>query len=354
MRVLHQLQLTEGQMPSPTQADRSTLTVAIVGAGQVGQQHTRAFAQLSPDVRVIGVADIDEQRAAELAAVCGARAFTDYRPLLELAPDITVICLPHHLHREAGLAAAAVGSHILMEKPLAHTLEDAHAILDGCRQYGVLLSVGFVHRYRTEFQQAHRLIASGQIGTPAVAIDNFCSQGGIHPSGWVWQKWQAGGGVLMYGGIHSVDRLRWLLDSEVEEVFARAVTYSQDVDVEDGLVGTLVFANGCLATLVENSPGYLVTPRVWDTEIYGSQGRVRVRTREYLEFSSDSHAYCLNVTRDDNFAAQAREFVAAVRERREPWITGEDGLRALEVAMAIYRSAELGQPVSASDFRRKL
>ncbi len=341
-------------MPSPTRTDPSALTVAIVGAGQVGQQHTRAFAQLSSDVRIVGIADINEQRAAELAATCDACAFTDYRTLLELAPDIAVVCLPHHLHREAGLAAAAVGSHILMEKPLAHTLEDAHAILDSCRQHGVLLSVGFVHRYRTEFQRAHHLIASGQIGTPAVVIDNFCSQGGPHVPGWVWQKRQAGGGVLMYGGIHSIDRLRWLLDSEVEEVFARAVTYSQDVDVEDGLLATLIFANGCLATLVENSPAYLVTPRVWDTEIYGSQACIRVRTREYLEFSSDIRAYRLNVTRDDNFAAQAREFVAAVREQRQPWITGEDGLRALEVAMAIYHSAELGQPVSVHSFRKKL
>lgn len=341
-------------MPSPTGADRSTVTVAIVGAGQVGQQHTRAFAQLGSDVGIIGIADIDEQRAAELAATCGARAFADYRALLELTPDIAVICLPHHLHREAGLTAAAAGSHILMEKPLAHTLEDAHAIVDGCRQHGVLLSVGFVHRYRTEFQQAHQLIASGQIGTPTLACDNFCSQGGGHVPGWVWKKQQAGGGVLMYGGIHSIDRLRWLLDSEVKEVFARAVTYSQDVDVEDGLLATLIFANGCLATLIENSPGYLVTPRIWDTEVYGSQARLRIRTREYLEFSSDIQAYRLHVTRDDNFGAQAREFVAAVREQREPWITGEDGLRALEVARAIYRSAELDQPVFVSDFCRKL
>ncbi len=131
-------------MPSASRTDGSTLTVAIVGAGQVGQRHGQAFAQLSPDVCVAGVADVDEGRAAELAATCGARAFTDYRALLELGPDITVICLPHHLHREAGLAAAAAGIHILMEKPLAHTLEDAHAIVDGCRQHGVRLAVGFL------------------------------------------------------------------------------------------------------------------------------------------------------------------------------------------------------------------
>jgi predicted dehydrogenase len=202
-----------------------------------------------------------------------------------------------------------------------------------------------VHRYRTEFLKAKELIEAGEIGTPAVAVDNFCSQGGMHVPGWVWRKSEAGGGPLMYGAIHSLDRLRWLLNGEVEEVFARSTTYSQDVDVEDGLLATLAFDKGCLATLIVNSPGYLVTPRSWDTEIYGSEARLRVRTRRYLEFSSDTHAYRLDVTRDDNFAAQAREFVTAIREQREPWISGRDGIRAQEVALAIYRSAESRQPV---------
>jgi len=331
---------------STTSQDPSSLTVAIVGAGQVGTQHARAFSQLGASVRVLGIADVDEQRATELASTYGGRAFTRYQELLELAPDIAVICLPHNLHLGAAVDAAQAGCHVLMEKPLAHTMEDARAIVDTCLSNGVLLTVSFVHRYRTELLKAKELITGGEIGTPAVAIDSFCSQGGRHVPGWVWRKSESGGGPLMYGAIHSLDRLRWLLDSEVEEVFARSVTYSQDVDVEDGLLATLAFANGCLATLIVNSPGYVVTPRSWDTEIFGSEARIRVRTREYLEYTSDFHAYRLDVTRDDNFGAQAREFVAAIREGREPWITGEDGLRAQEVAMAIYRSAELRQPQS--------
>jgi len=333
-------------MTLPDSHNSSPLTVAIIGAGQVGTQHARAFSQLGADVRVLGIADVDEGRASELASTYDGRAFTRYQELLELAPDIAVICLPHNLHLAAAKEAVQVGCHILMEKPLAHTMEDARAIVETCRSSGVLLTVSFVHRYRMEFLKAKELIAGGKIGTPAVAVDNFCSQGGHHVPGWVWRKSESGGGPLMYGAIHSLDRLRWLLDSEVEEVFARSVTYSQDVDVEDGLLATLVFANGCLATLIVNSPGYVVTPRSWDTEIFGSEARIRVRTRQYLDYTSDSHAYRLDVTRDDNFGAQAREFVAAIREGREPWISGEDGLRAQEVAMAIYRSAEMRQPQS--------
>jgi predicted dehydrogenase len=328
----------------------TALTVALIGAGQVGEWQGQAFVQLSPDVRIVGVADIDERRANELAATCGARAYADYHVLLEeLTPDIAVICLPHHLHLEAGQAAAAVGSHILMEKPLAHTLEDAHAILDTCQQHKVLLTVSFVHRYRIEFKRAYELISSNQIGVPAISIDTFTFPGGTHVPGWVWQKHQAGGGILMYTGIHSIDRLRWLLDSEVEEVFARAVTYSQEGEVEDGLLATLMFANGCVASLIENQPSYLASANIWNTEIYGSKAHLRIKTGQCLEFTNDFQTYRLEVTRDDRFVAQAREFVAAVREKREPWITGEDGLRALEVAMALYRSAELGRAVSVKE-----
>lgn len=327
------------------------LTVAILGAGQVAQQHARAFAQIGHSVRLAGIADINAERAHELASAYNTRAFTDYRDLLTVEPDIAVICLPHHLHREAGVVSASAGCHVLMEKPLAHTVEDARDILAACHEHDVCITLSFVHRYRSELQHASRIVADGGIGTPATALDNFCSQGGPHVPEWVWKKREAGGGVLMYGGIHSIDRLRWLVSSEVREVFARTTTYSQNVDVEDGLIATLVFENGCLATLFENSPGYRVTPRNWDTELYGSDGCIRLRTREYLEFSSETQAYRFNVVRDDNFGDQARELVAAIREDRQPWVTGEDGLRALEIATAIYRSAEQHQPISLADIR---
>lgn len=322
----------------------STLTVGIIGAGQVGRMHAEAFAQCA-GVAVMGIADIDESRAAEVAAACDSAVFADYRRLIDQAPDIAVVCLPHHLHLEAGVAAAQGGCDILMEKPLAHTLGDARLIVDACKEAGVLLTVGFVHRFRTEFKEARRLIRAGKIGTPAMVIDNLCSQGGIHAPEWVWKEAAAGGGVLMYGGIHSVDRLRWLLDTEIEWVRAWTATYSQDVEVEDGVIAVLTLANGCRATLLENSPSYVKSPGPWDTEIYGTRGRLRIRTREYVEFTDEARRYRVNVLEDDNFLLQAREFVSAVRDRRQPWIAGEDGVRALEAVEAIYRSAREDRPI---------
>jgi predicted dehydrogenase len=320
--------------------DSSTLTVGIIGAGDVGFHHATAFAMLGPDVRVVGVADIDGGRAEDLARLCGTTPFVDYRDMLELSPDICVICLPHHLHREAGLAAADRGSHILMEKPMGSTLDDAREIVDGCRKQNVRLGVGFVHRYRTEFQFAKRLVSDGLIGTPAIATDRFRTRGGKQVPPWVWEKSKAGGGVLMYTGIHSIDRMRWLLNSEVREVSARIRTYSQDVDVEDCLIATIEFENGCLATLFENAPDFSVVPRAWDFELYGAAGWIQVSHGKSLEFGSDDQSYRLDIAHDNCFLSQARDFVKSVQTGRDPWITGEDGLRAFQVAAALYRAAE--------------
>lgn len=326
--------------------DQAVLTVAIIGAGQIGQEHGRAFAELGPNVQVVGVADIDERRAIELADICSARAFTDYRVLLELSPDIVVVSLPHDLHREVGLAAASAGSHVLMEKPLAHTLEDAYAIVHGCEQHNVLLTVGFVHRYRVEFQHARRVIEDGRIGSPAMIVDIFGLPGGEQVPPWVWQRQRAGGGVLMYTGVHSIDWQRWLLGSEVEEVFAITSSQDQDIDVENTLVAILRFGNGCLGALIGNQPPYELSPSTRRTEVYGSRGRLRIRKGRYVEYSSEDQAYHLDVIRDTPLVTQAGQFVAAVREQRPAEITGDDGLRALAVAEAVYRSAELGEPVS--------
>ena len=156
----------------------------------------------------------------------------------------------------------------------------------------------------------------------------------------------------MYSGIHSVDWQSWLLDSPIEEVSARSISVGEGTDVETGLSATLIFANGCLGSLIGNQPNYVVTPRTRSTEVYGTTARLKIRSGEFLKFTSDDQAFCIEVNRDDPFVAQAREFVAAVREQREPWITGEDGLRAQEVVMAIYRSAELRRPVYIKDISR--
>jgi predicted dehydrogenase len=153
----------------------------------------------------------------------------------------------------------------------------------------------------------------------------------------------------MYTGIHSLDWQRWLAGSDVVRVYAHAQAHSPATDAESSLTATLHYANGAIGSLIGNQPAYRVTPRTRTTEIYGSQGCLRLRSGERLDYSNDNQSYHSTVERDDPFVTQAREFTAAVREQRAPWITGEDGLRAQQLCLAIYRSAALGRPVDVDE-----
>jgi predicted dehydrogenase len=203
--------------------------------------------------------------------------------------------------------------------------------------------MGYVHRFRPEVEAAHRLIAEGRLGRPATVLDRFMS-GGMHDTpAWVWDRSMAGGGVLMYGGVHSIDRLRWLLGDEVTKVFAKTAAYSNPAEVEDGVCALLTFASGTSALLYENAPGY---GRLggWVTEVFGTEGALVITTGTSLEYRGKTGSDRWSYQEDDRFARQAAEFVAAIRQHRPPSVTGDDGLRGLEVALAIYRSAANGRP----------
>lgn len=304
---------------------------------------------------MVGIADVVEARAATLAQQFGATSFTDWRQMLDNGLDILVVSLPHNLHVAPAEAAAAEGVHVMMEKPIATTMADGEQIVAACQANGVKLTISFVHRFRDELQAARRWIKEGQIGQPQVACEVMNSQGGSHLPAWVTQKAAAGGGVLMYGAVHGVDRLRWLLGSEVTTVTAQTRRYTPNAEVEDSVLALLTFANGATATLTANAPPYWAHPGHWETQINGSAGMVRVRTRHWAELSNnkvetrlETQTAAGRLGEHYNFVRQADEFVAAIREDRKPWITGQDGLRALEICLAIYRSADTGQTVGLS------
>jgi predicted dehydrogenase len=264
--------------------------------------------------------------------------------------DAASACVPHNLHLDVARAAARAGVHLLMEKPIANTLEEADEMIAAVEDAGVTMMIGFVHRFRTEVLEAKRLLEDQALGPPATAIDRFCSLGGAHPPAWVWRKAQAGGGVLMYGGIHAIDRLLWLLESPVVAVHARAHNYAGFGDVEDGLVALLEFGSGASAVLFENSPPY-GRPGGWSTEVFGPEGALRIQTGEWVELTAASGGFRHEAEDDLHFHREIDEFVAAVREGREPSVPAAAGRAALEVALAVYESDARGTPVTLAPSR---
>jgi UDP-N-acetyl-2-amino-2-deoxyglucuronate dehydrogenase len=330
--------------------------VGVVGAGQAGERQALGFAA-HPDAAVVGVADLDASRAQSLAARVGGQVVGAWQDLFALGLDVLVVATPHHAHLAPTEAAAARGVHVMMEKPIATTLADADRMLAVAREAGIRLATSFVHRFREEAVQAKRYVeAAGplQVGRETMATRRTSS----HPR-WLTDATMAGGGVLMYSAIHGVDRLRWFFADEVVEVVARSRRYAGDHDeVEDGVAALLTFAGGGVATLTANAPTYPADPAVWETEVFGRDAMVRMRTRGFAETNGRAGARRYVAGGDEetarphyNFERQAADFLAAIEAGRDPSVTGADGLRALEICLAVYRSAETGRPVALHDLR---
>ncbi len=321
---------------------RDPLKIGIIGAGIAGRRHAEAVAR-HPGALVAAVAEVDEGARQQFARSFGAQPYEDYRAMLASGLDAVVICVPHVLHLPCALAAAETRTHMLMEKPIANTLEEARAILEATAHAGITLMMGYVHRFRPEVGQAKELVAAGRVGRVATALDRFISGSMADTPAWVWNRAQAGGGVLMYGGVHPIDRLRWLLAEEVVEVYARIATYANRAEVEDGAAAMLTFESGATGVLYENAPGY---GRLggWVTELFGTAGALIITTGTALEYRGTDRHERWTYQDDGRFDRQAAEFIAAITEHRQPAVTGEDGLRGLEVVLAIYRSAASGRP----------
>lgn len=331
-----------------------SVRVGILGAGQAGERHAVGFSA-DPRATVVAVADLDVTAASRVAREVGAEATSTAEELVARGIDVLVVALPHHLHVEPTRLAARHGIHVLMEKPIATTVDDADAIVDACGSAGVILSVGFVHRYREEVVRAKSWLK--QAGSLQVARESMASQRTIHHPAWLTRR-RTGGGVLFYGAIHGIDRLRWFLGSDVTEVTARTHRYAPDTEVEDGVAALLRFRDGATATLTANAPLYPAQPAPWETEVYGSEAMVRVRTRAWAETSSERTQDRYVATDDPrtaaphyNFGRQASAFLTAVLEGTPPPVTGVDGVRALEVCLAIQRSAAEGRTVAVEEVR---
>jgi len=320
-----------------------SVRIGVLGAGQAGGRQAHGFA-LHREARIVGVADLDPVRAAALAERHGARAVADYDALLGLGVDVLVVATPHALHVAPALAAAERGVHVMMEKPIATTLRDAHTIVDACGEAGVWLATSFVHRFREESVRAAGWLADA--GAAHLARETVNGQvTPAHPR-WLGDARLAGGGVLMYTAIHGVDRLRWLLRDEVVEVDAGSCQFEPEAEVESGVAALLRFAGGAIATLSASAPRYRPEPTLWETEVFTERAMVRLRTREFAERGSDAGRERFEAASDPatadpyyNFARQAADLVDAINERRAPAVDGVAGIRALEICLAIYRSA---------------
>ena len=321
-----------------------TLNVAILGTGQAGARHIDGFMAVE-DVRITAVADADPDLARREAERCGATPFQDWRDALggSPAPDAVVVALPHHMHVEAAWMAADRGLHVLMEKPMGSNLSEGRRIFATCRSAGVVLMIGFVHRFRDEAIIAKALIEAGHIGVPVNCLEAIASPRGSHLGEWVNSPVLSGGGTLLYTGVHALDRLLWLVDSPLRSVQAATRTLTPEAQVEEAVTALLTFNNGAMATFNVTGPTYPAGGTAWRTEIYGTEGVIRIRARHSVEIAGRNLVQRIEVGNTAaatgehyNFKRQAEGFVRAIRNQDASPIPGQDGLNVLKVCDRIY------------------
>lgn len=317
--------------------------------------HAEAYIQnlrANPDVDFIGFADDDPERGRHFAGVFGAPLFESYQALLAEKPDGVLICSENSRHHDLVLMAAEAGVNILCEKPLAINLPDAQAMVQACERAGVKLMTAFPMRFNVPAMNIKTLIDSGQLGS--IYGCNTTNQGEMprHHREWFVDRALSGGGAVIDHTVHLADLMRWFFGCEVTEVYAQtnAILYSdQQVDVETGGLIMLTFENGVFASIdcSWSRPPYYPTWGNLKMEIVGQNG---LATMDAFKQALTVYTHSLKRPAyafwgSDSNQRMIDEFVEALKADRAPAITGYDGLKAVEIALAAYRSAAIGEPV---------
>lgn len=299
------------------------------------------------NVELVGIFDDDLTRGKEVAEKYQTAYYDSQDAFLALDMDAVIICSENIRHKEMVLNAAKAGKHILCEKPIATNLADAQEMIDVCEDNGVILQIAFPVRFSTPIQQLKELIDQGELGE-IVAFRT--TNRGQNPGGWFIEEDLSGGGAVLDHTVHMVDIMRWYLGHEITEVRAIVDSYFHGVDIDDAGLLTLEFENGVIASHDASWSRFNEYPTWGDVtiEVVGTKQTVKVDAlKEHFRLFTSGQKSLSNVFygNDMDFGL-IRDFVDCVEKRREPSITGMDGLKALEVALAAYESSEKKAKVS--------
>lgn len=327
------------------------VTIALVGCGGIAQSHWQGIEGDAPNIEVTAVVDTDAERAQAMAEQTGARPFTSLREALaEGAFDAVDIMLPHDQHEAAAIECFAAGKHVVLEKPMAMTLDACQRIMDAAARAGTVFMVAEQSQYWPDALKVQQLIGEGAIGDIITARAFF---GGPVGSGWGSKPWRyelakAGGGITIDGGAHWIRPLRmWL--GEVDEVVAVTGRPLADMEGESLARALLRFQSGVVAVFDALRAGSFMGPgeefRVTGTEgellvEKGRSGRVLLYTKDYPEGKALLEK---DAGRSASFGYELQDFALAVLEGKALEAGPEYSLGELRTALAIYRSAETKQ-----------
>jgi predicted dehydrogenase len=340
----------------------STVKVGIIGSGFIADLHAAAIGMI-PEAEVVAVASPTPGKAGRFSEERGiAKAFEDYQDLLALDEiELVHVCAPNYLHAAITVDAAKAGKHVVCEKPLCLTLEEADRMIEACRAAGVLLMYAEELCFAPKYVRAKTLVDEGALGK-AFLVKQSEEHFGPHMP-WFWDVEKSGGGVLLDMGCHSIEFARWVFGKPaVKSVTATMGTYvhADKTKGEDHSFCVVEYEGGRVA-LAENS--WAKQGGVDDRcEIYGSGGFTRadlLRGNSLLTYSESGYGYAVEKAATTTgytftmfeeiwnygFPQEMAHFARCVRGKEKPVETGEDGREVLKIILAAYQSAGEGKRI---------
>ncbi len=356
--------------------EKNKFNIAILGCGKVAHLHAKAIENL-PNAKLDAVWSRTQKTTDEFARQYKTKAFDSISEMVKTAKiDLAIVCTPHPFHNEPAIEAAKAGANILVEKPLASTLNDCDEIINACKTAGVKLGTISQRRWYAPVMRVKKAIEAGKIGKPVFGTINMLGwrdKNYYDADAWRGTWKMEGGGVLVNQAPHQLDLLLWFM-GEIDEVYGIWKNLNHPyIEVEDTAVAIVKFKNGGIGNIiVSNSqkPGIygkvhvhgengasvgvqtdggamfvagmstVLEPPVNDLWTVSGEEKLKAKwTQKDSEFFNSIDPTVFYMER------QIEDFLEALETDREPLVSGEDGRKTVELFTAIYRSTRDNKPV---------
>lgn len=348
--------------PYKTDTDFKRLRFGIIGTGAIASHHAKSIQELE-SCQLVGVCSSSESRAKDASERFGVPGYSKIDTFFANENlDVVCVCTHSGNHMEPILAAARAGIHVITEKPLEVSVQRAQRIISECKTQGVKLGVIFQSRFNPAFLKIKEAVQSGLLGN--LLLGNAYIKWYRHKEYYESSDWKGtlkgdGGAALINQGIHTIDLLLDIM-KDVENVYGQVKTMVHDIEGEDVAVALLNFKNGAMGTIEGGTalyPGYKER-----LEIFGENGSIIYEGGEIISWNlkkeneiSDDRSEIASTGATNPMAvdyrlhkAQISDMVEAIRNSRDPLVTGEDAIKSLELITAIYKSSMQQRRVNLS------
>jgi len=330
-----------------------TIKVGLIGCGGITAPHIKGYLRIPEQAKITAVSDVvaanAEKRAQEVG---GAEIFSDYNEMLAKADiDAVDICLPHHLHKDAIVAAANAKKHVLCEKPLCLTVQEAEAVQQAVSQNGITLMCAHNQLTMPPVARVKQMINEGTFGKvyEIRTTDSFFNRFDPKNMGWRAKRSMIGGGELIDTGYHPTYLLLYLASSEPVEVTAMLSKHRLEfMDGEDSAQVLVRFADGAVGNIV-TSWAYVPNSITEKFSLVAEKGSAYSYGSDLFYKLHGGEEQKIELSNVDTFAEEIKDFITCLQEGRRPVNTEAEGINVLKVILGAYKSVEEKRTVSLSD-----